>query len=261
VSTVADLPTPWSYLYAPQLRVSGDRGGWRSTLAFRCTFANLANFATIIGGAPQTITTTWGSISRIVSLQHPLYPALWADRVQCEATGTASTTSTALADLYTDARVFVDFGTIPYPVTGDSAYMTWEVDQGAVYTTQPGRKFKFASGEPLDQDAGAWSVQNTYILTLYQCPSQGDANIDLLSGKLNNATFFGRPANSLLFGGCKSIYEVSVAGVVRYTKSYVFTYRSYSWNQAYKRDGTLDTPVDPAGNAPYQTGDFNLLFS
>jgi hypothetical protein len=243
VSTVADLPTPWSYLYAPQLRVTGDRGGWRSTLAFRCTFANLANFATIIGGAPQTITTTWGSISRIVSLQHPLYPALWAERVQCETTGTASTTSTALADLYTDARVFVDFGSIPYPVTGDSAYMTWEVDQGAVYTTQPGRKFKFASGEPLDQDAGAWSVQNSYILTLYQCPSQGDANIDLLSGKVNNATFFGRPA-----------------GVVRYTKSYVFTYRSYSWNEAYKRDGTIAAITDPAGNPPYDSGDFNLLF-
>lgn len=260
-NTVADLPGRWSYLYKPQMKLTAQSGGYESTLAFETDFSNLSPFVLAVAGTSQVITTTWGSMSRVVPLQHPLFPGLYADQVECEAFGAASDSSENLADLWSHVKVYVRFRSVSYGSDGDQAYMSIEEDKGATYTTIPGRKFAFPSGEPIDQEAGAFSSVKNYVITLYQCPDLNNTATDALMGKVNSAAFFDWPAGQLLFGGGRSIFERSVGGQVRYQKSYTLAYRSHPWNQVFKKNGTLDTPVDPAGNPQYESADFYTFLS
>lgn len=255
-TTVASLPGRWSYLYKPQMTLTASGGGYESVLAFETDFSNLSAFVLAVAGTAQTITTTWGSMSRITPLQHPLFPGLYADEVNCRAFGAASDSSEDLADLWSHAEVQVRFRSVRYGTDGDQAYMSIEEDKGGMYTTIPGRKFAFPSGEPIDQEAGAFSTTKNYVLTLYQCPDMNSSATDAIQSKVNSAAFLGWPAGQLLFGGQRSIFERSVGGVIRYTKSYTLAYRDFPWNQAYKKDGTKDTPLDPAGNPQYASADF-----
>lgn len=256
MTTVADLPGTWSYLYKPQMTLSAMSGGYESVLAFLTDFANLSDFVLAVAGTAQTITTTWGTMSRIVPLQHPLFPGLYADEVNCRAFGAASESSEDLIDLWSHAEVQVKFRSVRYGADGDQAYMTIEEDKGGMYTTIPGRKFAFPSGEPIDQEAGAFSTTKNYMLTLYQCPDLDSSATDAIQSCVNDDVFLGFPAGQLLFGGQRSIFERSVGGVVRYTKTYTLAYRDYPWNQAYQKNGTKATPVDPAGNPQYASADF-----
>lgn len=258
--TAAGLPGRWSYLYIEPMKLMGDNTGFTSTVTFETDFSNLADFVTYMGGVSQAITAGANTFNRILPMQHPLYSSLYLTKVDCEAFGDASETSEALIDLWARAKVRAEYKTPPYNVTGSDAYMQWQVDQGSVYTTAPGRKFAFSDGEPIDQDAGGFATLNQYSLTLHQCPNLNDTAIDLLTNTFNNDVYRGRPAGSLLFGGCKSNFDTSIGGVTRYTRVLMFTYRAYHWNQVFKRSGVLDTPLDPAGNPLYQPGDFTQLF-
>src|SRR5690348_1327381 len=113
-TTVADLPGRWTYLRDPTMKLRTVNGGWESQLAFETDFSNLSAFVLAIAGTPQTITTTWGSMSRIVPLQHPLFSGLQAIQIDEDSCGTASTTSTALEDLYSHAKVYVNFRSVLY---------------------------------------------------------------------------------------------------------------------------------------------------
>lgn len=261
-NTVATLPGTWSYLYRSPLRVGGSADGWNGQVTFDTTFANMGAFCSAVAGQVTTVTSAYGGLARILPLQHPLFSNLYATSLEAEAYGTPSATSQALGDLWSNARIAVNFESPKYLIAGDAPFLTFEIDRGSVYTTIPGRKFRFTNGEPIDQNAGTFAVQNAYILTSYQCSAQHDDLIDLVAAApLNDAPFFGKPAGTLLFGGVRSMLQVSMGGVILYQKSYSFLYRSTPWNQAYRRDSVLDTPVDPAGFPEYGTSDFSTLLN
>jgi hypothetical protein len=261
-NTVASLPGTWKYLrnrWAPKT-LNNDGTGWVAQIGFSTTYANLVPFVLAIAGSNQTITTSFGSMVRVQRLQHPEYTGLYAVRVRTEATGESS--GPGVDQMYSMVKVLVEFSTMPFGTSGDSAFMTWETTQSSQYTTLPGKKYKFSTGEPLDQEVGVPANLNTYVLTLFNCPTLDDATIDtVMASPVNSATFRGKPAGSLMFGGCQSVYQTSVGGVVTFQKSFSFTYRSYDWNAAYKHDGTLGFPLDPANNPPFATCDFNTLLS
>src|SRR4051812_9488997 len=117
-TTVADLPGDWSYLRKPPIALRATNGGYESTLTFQTDFANLSDFILAIAGTANTITTGWGSVSRVTALQPPLFPALLADEVEMEAFGTASTTSDALEDMWSDVKIRVNFRSVPFAQDG-----------------------------------------------------------------------------------------------------------------------------------------------
>lgn len=263
-NTVANLPgvmgTDWSYLTKPHRNGTGDINTLQTFITFVTSYANHVNFINTIFGFTQTIGSSYGSITRVFRLQHPEYSNFYATAFQFELTG-FNTGGASIFQQYSHVRITVTFETLPYGIAGNTPFSTWNIKQGAVYTTAPGRKFGFASGEPLDQEAGAFSTLNSYILTLYNLPILNDSAIDNCAGCINNAGFQGRPAKQLLFNGCDSNIQNNVGGAITYQQSLSFTYRNYSWNQAYKANGTLDFPVDPSGNPPYSTADFTTLFA
>lgn len=276
MSTVAQLPgtmgVDWWYAYQPGQRVMGGDGGWRATVSFLCKNSILEAFLLTIAGTPVIQQTSYGSLRRIVPLQHPLYRLLWAQSVEAETFGTPSPTDRGLQALHSHARVNVEFGSVLYPTfaggTGeqdDRAYMQWDIDQSSQATSIPGKKFKFvATSEPTDQDEIVYAALNHYTLALFQCPPLDDgrlAVIDDLAGTINDDVFFGKPAEQLMFNGCKSTQTVTVGGVTSTTMVLSFTYRSYSWNQVYDRTGTLGYVEDTTGQEIYDIKDFNLLLT
>jgi hypothetical protein len=262
-NTVASLPgvmgTDWSYLVNPHRTAQGDVNTLFATVGFRTTYANHSNFFNQVFNATYTIPSTYGSITRVFRMQHPEYPTFYASAFRLELTGNAS--GSAVSQMFSDVKFSIDFSTVPYGIAGATPFSAWNIDQGSIYTTQPGRKFAFPSNEPLDQDAGQWAVLNSYTFTLYNCPIINDSAIDICAGCVNNAAFQGRPAGTLLFGGCRSSIQTNVGGAISYQMDLSFTYRSYPWNMAYKANGVLDFPLDPSGNPPYNTADFTTLFA
>lgn len=260
MSTVADLPGDWRYAYKPSPTLSADGTARTAQITFITDQSNLIPFITIVDGVVESVPYTGGTTDRIVTLQHPLYPSLYSSGYTCEMFGEASATSTALEDLHSKVRVTVDFRTTNYPTSGSEPYMTWEAKGTGVYTSIPGRKMKFSTGEVLGQEAGFFDGQTQYVLTLYQAPQLNDALIDTYLNKYNLDTFKGKPPGSLLFNTWGSSFEVSSGGVMRWTKQLVMTYQTHHWNQYYRSDGVLDTATDPASNPTFSGILFAPLF-
>jgi hypothetical protein len=260
MSLIAQLPQPWSYKYRSPPSLANDGTLWTATITFITTQANLVPFVEVLAGLPPTvINTSFGTMTRIIPLQHPLYNWCYAKRVRCEAFGTPSPSSQALQDLHSHMNVTVEFESYPFGTAGDQAFMQLDVGGGSKYVTIPGRKLKFPSGEVIGQEAGVTVVETAYTLSLFQCPSLNDSVVQPLTGKINNAAFFGKPAGQMRFDTWESSQEVAVGGVVTFKRSLKLTYQDHHWNQFFKQDGTLDTPTDPAGNPAYQLTDFSVL--
>ena len=257
MSTIADLPGEWGYLYKSPPELNSDSGGYTARVTFVTTYANLVAFVLIAGGQPQTITSAGGStMTRIVPLLHPIYSGLWATRISSKAFGTPSETSTALIDLYSHVEVTIDFASVPYGTNGSAdPYMTISIKDGGIYTSIPNRKFRFSNGEVLGQDAGQFVGQTTYSITLYQCPDLNDSTLNSLTNKISTTTVLGNPGNQMIFNTYTADYEVLSNGQLNYTKQLFLTYQSHPWNQFYRSDGVLDTPLDPSGNPVYVTAD------
>jgi hypothetical protein len=260
MSLTASLPQPWSYKYRTGPTLANDGTLWTASIVYITTQANLVAFIGVVAGLPPTvISTSYGTMTRVIPLQHPLYPWCYAKRVRTEAFGTPSPSSTALQDLHSHMWVTVEFESYPFGTTGDQAFMQFDSGGGSKYVTIPGRKMKFPSGEVIGQEAGVMVVETAYNLTLFQCPTLNDSVIQPLTGKINNAPFMGKPTGQMRFDTWESSQEVAVGGVVQFKKSLKFTYQDHHWNQFFKADGTLDTPTDPASNPAYQLTDFSVL--
>src|SRR6185503_16524492 len=90
-------------------------------------------------------------------LIHPVYPAMLAQRFDVEAKGyDASRDKGSLIIPYAKAVITVQFGTVPYPLTGnveDQAFMKLSVKHGNETYTIPNTAY-ILSGIPLQQDVG-----------------------------------------------------------------------------------------------------------
>lgn len=259
MSTIADLPGAWCYLYKPFPTLSADGTAWTARITFATSQANVIPFVTICAGVVESVPYSGGSVDRIVMLQHPLYNWLWSSAVSVEMFGEASAISTALQDLHSHARITVDFRSTNYPTSGSAPYATWEAQGAGIYTTIPGRKMKFPSGEVLGQDAGVFDGQTQYSLTLYQSPGLNDVFLDGYLNKLNSDTFKGKPPGSLLFNNWSGTFEVGSGGVMQWTKRILVTYQTHHWNQYYQMNGVLATATDPSGNPTFNSIAFGPL--
>lgn len=256
---VADLPGDWCYLYRPAPTLSADGTAWAARIVFATSQANVVPFVTVCAGVTESVTYSGGSVDRVVTLQHPLYDWLWSSAVSVEMFGEASATSQALEDLHSHARITVDFASRTYPTGGDEPYSSWEARGAGVYTTIPGRKMKFPSGEVLGQDAGVFDGQTQYTLTLYQTPGINDVFLDGYLNKLNSDTFKGKAPGSLLFNNWGASFEIGSGGVMQWTKQITITYKTHHWNQYYQSNGVLATATDPASNPTFASIAFGPL--
>lgn len=265
--TVASLPTPWSYLYRPGPTFGNNGTTWKASIVFLTTTGNLAAFVDVVAGLPPTQVPVagGGTVPRIIPLQHPLYPRLYAKDVQSESFGTPSPTNQALSALHSHARVTVNFESPAYSTDfdgpTDAPYMKKTVRSAGRYVTIPGRRMTFSNSEQIDQDTGVFVAQAVYVYTFYQCTSDGDDQIRPMVGRINDTAFLGFPDGQLRLDNFDTDEETSVGGVKTYVRTLTFTYQDHHWNDFFRRDGTLDTANDAAGNPVYEHAEFNDLLT
>jgi len=160
---------------------------------------------------------------------------------------------------WTDAKVMVEFGTVPYGFGGDTPFLTLRHEIGASGITMPGRAYA-VSGVPLEHDIAISMAEIHFSITLYQVPT---VNLDVyaaLAANVNNATFLGRPAETVRFDGLQSEFSQTITFTTTHTVTLKFAFRPRSWNQIMLPSGVWATPLNVNdGSKAYTPSDLSPL--
>ena len=259
MSYESQLPGSAKRLYKEtRVRVEPNRVTARASWV--CDYADLWTFLTVAAGTPETVN---GTVRRIVPLRFPDQPNyLLANNIDLQETGYDTAANT-----YSKAKITIDFATVPFGLSGSSAFVTSETNYGGNMITLPGSAYQFSGGTKVNQDVGRFIPEWEWRLTYYQMTSIDGATIGSLLGKVNSATITGPnglscTAGTLRFDGGSHRVQVSTGFVFSYELSLSFMYRPVSWNQLMKPDGTGFADVtDGSSNPIYATADLTPLLN
>jgi hypothetical protein len=105
-------------------------------------------------------------------------------------------------------------------------------------------------------------------ITLFRATASSDAGVRSLAGMVNNASFEGATAETLLFTGCDESYTISTSGVKSYTKTFSFKERRikqkssiYGWNHAWRQEENEWQELETKDGDPvFELGNFSTLY-
>ncbi len=199
-------------------------------------------------------------------------PDLLVERAANTYRGGARVTAT-YQTLYADyARLRPDLPRVP-----DSTFLIYRGDLGAETVRTPGRLWRYAIDDapPVDDDVnpGLLIPTGNVQLTWLRVPSPPWNAQRTLRGKVNEATFLGAPAGTLLFLGVRAVREFQLLDDdALWRIDYHFAEQTKpltgggfgGWNHFYREEadaGEHWLPIaDADGNPPYASGDFSALF-
>lgn len=227
----------------------GDKGV-EATIRFWFSGADLQNFVNVVIGLPAITFTFYGSsISRLIPLAHPYQYNCYAytARIYPAPDSVSGLDGTGHGIDYTDWFADIGFRTPQYSVdtASPNAFVTEQRSNGVEMTTRPGSAYKFLSdGKRINHDVGIPVITAEYSLTFHQLSSLDDTLYDSLVGCVNSATFYGKPAGTMLYLGASSSGEFTLAGAASFEVTHQFSYKSVPHNNIMRPDGAMfDTPV------------------
>jgi hypothetical protein len=275
---------------SPKLAVS-EQGmtAWRS---FRVAWADWPAFCGELIGSYQVVG---GTFVFTEPLEFPGFPNLVVSDIQLEPFDPASPDGTGVGTLgaapnaYSagGARVTAtyttafDVGNEPrpeLPKVPKGTYLTFRADLGAEYMATPGRIWRWQAPPanpvvPDDVNPGLLIPQGTFHLTWHRVALPPWSTMRELRGKVNDATFVGAPAGTVLFLGARvrrRFHFVALGGFweVQYTfqenTKELTSGAKVGWNHFYKETKVAGEHwvaiADEDGNAPYGAGDLTQLF-
>lgn len=263
MSYVTDLPASALLTYAPNATVSGDESGWRAEMGWVCDYADQDAFLATVAGTAENVGN---NITRIVPLRHPRYPDMLAFNVKSQGTGHDPNATPSVAGYqYEKAKILVSFKSWPFPIVGNQPFMTLRLRKSSEAITIPQAGYKFTSTGQILQgvDAAVIVPTTVYSLTMYQCPTLDDDLItSIQANPVNSDTIFNKAPGYVRFDGCDSEISQTVTGVITYTKTLTFTYRTAPWNQVLNPAGAWEAPVKISdGSNMYGTSALNQLLT
>jgi hypothetical protein len=147
-----------------------------------------------------------------------------------------------------------------------STPLTWctqELDHSSQSFTLPNSKLKFtATNDPTDVYVKFEIPIIIMTLTFHKMPYLPMGVVANLSGRVNNATFLGAPAETVLFKGAKTTREWNTDGTVVQKVMLTFERRhaDFPWNSLPSGDDVTFRPVtDKNGVKMYKTADLSPL--
>jgi hypothetical protein len=256
MSVIAQLPAHTIY-YSPNASIEANGDQIRAEMSFRCAYPDRFAFINVVSGLPETIDIGGGvTITRSVPLRHPDFPELLANGYRGEGFGMSPDVFG-----YTNWRVQVSFGSVPFPIVGDRPFMEVGLDHGGTYTTVPGEGMVFLSdGKRLRHDYGVFVPEQNYTVTTYFNPGLDDALIDSLLGKVNSSPFLGKAVGCARFNSCATRITQTINGQMTYTKMFSMSFRRRPWNEVLRPGMVWDMPVGESNGLPaHESADLNLL--
>jgi hypothetical protein len=254
MSELAASPVPFRTLYAPAGTVGMGNGAVGSSLGFHVgvgvggVATDMIDFLTFVGGTSEDVTIGGLTVSRIVPLKHPYFPAMVAVGARAEGTGRGIDAEPG----WTDWRILVDFAVIPYAFGGDTPYLTVRRNYGASAITLPGRAYA-VSGTPLNHDVAVMVPEVSYNVTKYNVPTMDDSVYKTLAGKVNSDVFLGYAAETVRFDGVQDEISQTIAFTTNRTVSLAVAWRPRSWNQILLPSGVWATPVNVSDGSKMYT--------
>jgi hypothetical protein len=235
----------------------------------------------IMGFGSSTGPISGITVTKGVPHAHPLSPNLYArSAVVVEGLGNPVLNADGYPDYDGGALVEVEYRSPPYDFAGGQnlnnqidpntplSWCTQEIDFSTTAYTSPNWTYHYASGP----HSGSYiNVHATFeipltimTLTFHKLPYMPMTAVRALRGKVNDATFLGAPAGTVLFKGAKINREPNPDGTIVQTVVLTFEERSsaHPWNSLPSADDPTFYPVEgPGGVKPYLTGDLSQLLN
>jgi len=259
---------------------------------FRVAWADWQDFAHLLVGRYRTVHCAFVFVR---PMEFPGMPNLVVSDLKVEPfdpenpDGSAITTITRGTNTYPDAgakitatyRTLFDADNQPrenLPSVPDGTHLTYSAQLGAEYQTVPGRVWNWvgALGNPQlppDVNPGVLVPTGTYRLKWHRVALPPWDTIRAMRGKVNNATFGGSPAGTVLFVGARITRQFQFSDEGGFWQiEYSFSEKTVElnsavkvgWNYQYKEkavSGEHWVEVnDDDGRAPYQEADLSSLF-
>jgi hypothetical protein len=278
VGPLTAVTVPFAELH-DTLSESADGNGVQATKSFLVRWTDRIQFYKDVMGHVTITGGVGGTVTRLIPLQYPDMPRLYAVSLHMEPWGQSSDGPYQIR--YEWAKVDVGFATVPWNFQGPDdpdnftpeVYRTESLEMGGEVMQNPGQAYEFvSSSQKIKQPQSRIIPTANLSIKIHQAPYIPFDAIFALIGAVNNGEFYGAPAGTVLFMGGQSEAETNVALFRTQSLTLKFSYRSVPWSVALLPDGsgydivrlkgTIPTPPYPLTSKQYlyPEGDFSPLF-
>lgn len=255
MSYIGQLPTSSARLIGPGMmpEYGADYSQLRARDNWRVAYGDLASFLSVAYGTLETINVGGTqTIQRVVPLRFNEDNRLLATSINAKYKGWNRAGTT-----FTYAIIAIDYSTTAWDQLGQYAFVeiTFDPEERTEVISASGVTI---GGEIPAFDRTVWLPGNAYTFTVHNVPTPSDALYQSLYKNVNNATFRGLPAGTVLYLGASG-RNMSKFGVTMWDITHKFLTSPLSWNTSFKRDGSTGA-VLVNGSAFYPSSDLTQLF-
>jgi hypothetical protein len=264
------LPVTYSHLIEGFTK-GVDRGGPFYRVIYRIAdwgqsdaFVNALMGVTSVSGAASK-----NNIVRNYPHQHPLSPNLSCESAHViQGLGNPILNANGYPDYDGGALIEAEYRIPPYDYQNPDRNQQIDPGTPLVYCSQSisfGTEIYTVPGSGAgDLSAAKIQIPITVMsLTWHEIPYLPMTVVRDLIGKVNSATFLGAAPGCVLFKGAETQRKQNADGTIVQEVSMTFNERrvGYEWNKLPTKTNpfTFSTATDGNGNAPFLTGDLNLL--
>lgn len=264
MSTVADIKKMadsferlWShvspYEFSSNERETTARMGFK--MLFSEGVSNNAQAITgIYPGMYKEFTFGIQTIKRRLALQHPDFPALYANEIKGVAKGSTSSHHEKWLNIE------VGFKSLPFPTDGGRPYMS--LTRRGFITEQPvDLNGVTVGGSKINYNVTETIPGCSYMLTVYQSQIEDDQFATMINWQnaVNDSEFLGLDRGQVMFVKVDSNEEVKTDNERSVNYTLQFDTAARDWNYMRGSNGGLDMML-VGGNPRYEYRDLNLLF-
>jgi hypothetical protein len=261
MSTTDQFPASAKRLYKPEsavdvLGISTPGQKVAASEKWMFDFADRTDALNVVIGTVEVVGGPNGAVARRVPLRHPEYPFLLATSARSRGKGFDATTHKWLY-----VEIEISFESPPYDLTGAGAFLS---RSGSPSTRSlPGSPAGFRIGgiaPPFDPGDEITGEEFTY--TTHQLPTLPIDVYDSVRDCVNNATFLGRAAGTVLYKGPAYNQTAQFDGTQSWEVNHSFQYSRVPFNQYRTTAGTLANMYRADGTTlKYLEADLNQVFN
>jgi hypothetical protein len=273
-------------------RIRANEQGTTATRLFKVAWSDWQPFARLLVGTYETVGA---AIQFVPPLAFPGFQNLLVDEISIDPfdprnpDGAEVSSITSGTNSYPDAgarvtavyRTAFDQNNRPrgdLPTVPQGTILSFSADLATEFLTIPGRVWSWdiagAPKVPEDVNPGVLLPTGSFQLAWRRVPLPPWNAIRSLRGTVNNATFLGAPAGTVLFQGARASREfqfIEDGGFWRIEYEFLEQTKQRSagaavgWNYFYREEASGGEHwlkiKDDSGNNPYPSSDFSSLFA
>lgn len=215
---------------------------------------NAQAITAIYPGLIKEFTFGFQTIKRRLALQHPDFPALYANEIRGVAKGSTSSHHEKWLEIE------VGFKSLPFPTDGGRPYM--KLTRRGYVTEQPiDPNGVLVGGNRVNYNITETIPGCSYMITVYQSQIEDNQFASMIEwqNSLNDTDFLGLGRGQVMFTKVDSDEEIKTDNERSVNYTLQFDTSARDWNYMRSKDGGLDMML-VGGDPRYEYRDLNMLF-